>query len=46
MNVKKICAMMLAAVMTVGMCACGDSKQSSEAMPTEAPVATEAPAVT
>lgn len=46
MNVKKICAMILAAVMTMGMCACGDTAQNSGATPTEAPVATEAPAVT
>ncbi len=43
MKMKKMCAMLLAAAMTLGMCGCGDYAQSSEATPTEAPVATETP---
>ena len=44
MKMRKICGLMLAAVMAMGICACGDSKQSSGPVPTEVPAATETPA--
>lgn len=47
MKRKKLCAALLAAVMTLGMCACGTEAQTDkEVVPTEAPAGTEAPALT